>query len=59
LKDALAIAHGTVWSFSPEMISIGPRWGWSFTTVASVPGLMFANAAWNRILPVPGTEYLS
>src|SRR4029079_267416 len=27
LKLALAIDHGTVWSFSPEMISSGPRLG--------------------------------
>ena len=27
LKAALAIAHGTVWSFSPSMMSRGPRSG--------------------------------
>jgi hypothetical protein len=27
LLDALAIAHGTVWSFSPSRISSGPRSG--------------------------------
>src|SRR5207244_2161686 len=29
LNDAFAIAHGTVLSFSPEMISSGPRSGFS------------------------------
>src|SRR5258708_39582085 len=42
LNDALAIAHGTVLSFSPEMISSGPRSGVSLSTFASVHGLRFA-----------------
>ena len=45
LKDACAIAHGTVWSFSPAMTSSGPRSGFSLSTFASVHGLKFAVAA--------------
>src|SRR3982074_1738555 len=38
LKDALAIDHGTVLSFSPETIRSGPRAGFSVSTPASVQG---------------------
>ena len=55
LNDALAIAHGTVWSFSPEMISSGPRLGFLLSTLTSVQGLKFAVAAWNSGAPGAGT----
>src|SRR5579859_1770691 len=45
LNEAFAIAHGTVWSFSPEMMSKGPRSGLIVLTFASVQGLMLAPAA--------------
>src|SRR5262245_41991971 len=45
LYDAFAIAQGTVWSESAEMISIGPRSGFSESTLASDHGLRFAAAA--------------
>ena len=51
LYEAFAIAHGTVWSFSPEMISSGPRSGFFVSTFASVHGLRFAVAAWNSGSP--------
>jgi hypothetical protein len=37
-----------VLSFSPEMISIGPRSGFLLSALASVKGLKFAVAAWNN-----------
>src|SRR5215469_831771 len=40
LQAAFAIAHGTVWSFAPSMISRGPRAGFLVSTFASVQGLM-------------------
>src|SRR5829696_282330 len=46
LYCALATAHGIVWSFSPLMISTGPRSGFLVSTLASVHGLRFAAAAW-------------
>ncbi len=52
--DAFATGHGTVWSASPEMISSGPRSGWSVSTLASVPGWRFAVAAWNSGRPARG-----
>ena len=42
------MAHGTVWSFSPEMISSGPRSGRPVSTLASVHGFRLAVAAWNQ-----------
>src|SRR5580704_15279970 len=36
---------GTVWSFSPDTISIGPRSGLRVSTLSSVRGLKFAGAA--------------
>ena len=51
LKDALAIAHGTVWSFSPEMMSNGPRSAFLVLTFTSVHGFRFAVAAWNSGAP--------
>src|SRR3954453_2867684 len=42
LSAAFAIAHGTVWSFSPSMMSRGPRSGFFVLAFASVRGLMFA-----------------
>src|SRR5437660_2989139 len=36
LYDAFAIAHGTVLSFSPEMMSNGPRSGFLVSTFTSV-----------------------
>ena len=59
LKDAFAIAHGTVWSISPEMIRSGPRSGLSVSTLASVHGLRFAAAAWKIGSPGAGTAYVS
>src|SRR5262245_36237029 len=38
-RPAFAIAHGTVWSFPPSMISSGPRSGFIVATFASVHGL--------------------
>src|SRR5689334_14324899 len=38
LYAPFAIDHGTVWSFSPEMISSGPRSGFSVSTCTSVHG---------------------
>ncbi len=55
LKDALVIAHGTVWSFSPEMSSSGPRSGFSVSTLTSVHGLKLAVAPWKSGLPAAGT----
>ena len=55
LYDAFAIAHGTVLSLSPEMISIGPRPGFFVSTFTSVHGLRFAIAAWKSGAPEPGT----
>src|ERR1700730_13878878 len=40
------MAHGTVLSFSPEMIRSGPRSGFSVSTFASVHGFRLAVAAW-------------
>src|SRR5262249_20600390 len=54
LKDALAIAQGTVWSESAETISIGPRFGFVESTFASDQGFMFADAAWKSGSPPPG-----
>src|SRR2546428_14175575 len=53
------MAHGTVWSFSPEMMSSGPRSGFSVLTLTSVHGLTFAAAAWNRVAPGAGTANVS
>ena len=54
LYEALAMAHGTVWSFSPEMISSGPRSGFLVLTLTSVHGLRLAVAAWNSGTPGAG-----
>ena len=54
LYAALASAQGTMLSFSPEMTSIGPRFGFFLSALASVPGLMFAVAAWNSGRPGAG-----
>src|SRR5205814_8264857 len=45
LKDACAIAHGTVLSFSPEIMSSGPRCAFFVSTFASVHGFRLAAAA--------------
>ncbi|MDB5944295.1 MAG: hypothetical protein JWQ13_3861 [Ramlibacter sp.] len=58
-NDALAIAQGTVLSFSPEMISSGPRCGLSVSTFASVQGLRLADAAWKSGAPEAGTAKVS
>ena len=58
LYEALAIAHGAAWSLSAEMISSGPRSGFSLSTFASVQGLRLAAAAWKSGAPEPGTEKL-
>src|SRR4029077_19771469 len=58
LYAAFAIAQGTVWSESAETISIGPRFGFVESTFASDHGLKFADAAWKRGSPGPGTEEL-
>ena len=49
------IAHGTVWSFSPEISRSGPRSGFSVSTFASVHGLKLAVAAWKSGAPGAGT----
>jgi hypothetical protein len=59
LYAAWLIDHGTVWSFSPERISSGPRSALSVSTFASVHGLKFAVAAWNSGAPGAGTAYAS
>src|SRR5215468_3198577 len=46
LYAAFAIAQGTVWSESAEMISIGPRSSFLELTCASDQGFKFADAAW-------------
>src|SRR3979490_3115476 len=51
----VGLAHGTVWSFSPEMISSGPRSGFFVSTFASVQGLMLAAAAWKSGTPAVRT----
>src|SRR5262245_56050443 len=56
LYEALAMDHGTVWSESAEMISIGPRAGFFVSTFASVHGLRLAAAAWKSGSPAPATE---
>src|ERR1700674_1483007 len=53
------MAHGTVLSFSPEIIRSGPRAGFSVSTLSSVHGLMFAAAAWNSGAPEAGTAYVA
>ena len=55
LNEAFEMAHGTVWSCSPEMISSGPRSASRLLTFASVHGLRFAVAAWNSGIPEAGT----
>ena len=59
LNEALAIAHGTVWSFAPSMISSGPRLGFLVSTCASVRGLRFAATAWNSGAPGAATWKVS
>ena len=49
------MAHGTVWSSSPSMMSSGPRPGFLVSTFASVHGFRLALAAWNSVTPEPGT----
>ena len=50
------MAHGTVWSSSPSMMSSGPRPGFLVSTFASVHGLRLAAAAWNSGTPEPGGQ---
>src|SRR5205085_7871510 len=59
LNEAFAIAQGTVWSFSPETISSGPRSGFLLSTLASVHGFRLAVAAWNSGAPGAGTWKVS
>src|SRR5205814_317689 len=59
LYEALTIAHGTVWSLSPEMSSSGPRSERLLLTFASVRGLRFAVAAWNSGAPEAATWNVS
>jgi hypothetical protein len=56
---AFAIAHGTVWSFSPSMMSRGPRSGFLVSTFDSVHGLRFALPIWARAIPEPATWNVS
>ena len=58
LKAAWEMDRGTVLSSSPEMISSGPRSGFSVSTLASVRGLRLAVAAWNSGAPEAGTAYV-
>ncbi len=53
------MAQGTVWSFSPETISSGPRSVEVVSTLASVHGLKFAAAAWKRGSPGAGLAKVS
>jgi hypothetical protein len=55
LREALAMAQGTVWSRSPSMMRSGPRSGFLVFTLALVQGLRLAVAAWNSGTPEPGT----
>jgi len=50
---------GTVWSFSPDTISIGPRSGLRVSTLSSVRGLKFAVAACQSGAPGAGTANVS
>jgi hypothetical protein len=59
LNEALVIAQGTVWSFSPERISSGPRSAFSVSTFTSVQGLRLAVAAWKSGAPEAGTAKVS
>src|SRR6266702_2806146 len=52
---ALVMAGGAVLSFSPEMISMGPRSGFLLSALASVNGLRLAVAAWNSGVPEADT----
>jgi hypothetical protein len=54
-----AIAPGAVVSFSPEMISSGPRSGFFVSTLTSVHGLTFSVATWNSGVPEAGTANVS
>src|SRR4051794_6414785 len=54
-KIALVMAGGTVLSFSPETISIGPRSGFRLSALASVHALRLAVAAWKIGVPDAGT----
>ena len=59
LYEAFAIAHGTVWSCSPAMSSIGPRSGDLVLTFTSVQGFRLADAAWKIGAPDPATANAS
>ena len=59
LYDEFTIAHGTVWSCSPAISSIGPRSGFLLLTLTSVQGLRFADAAWKIGAPAPATAKAS
>jgi hypothetical protein len=59
LYEALAMAQGTVWSFSPLMNSRGPRSGFFVSTFASVAGLTFAFAICISATPGAATWYVS
>src|SRR5207249_8997180 len=58
LYEASAIAHGTVLSFSPSLISSGPRAAFSVSTFASVQGFRLAVAAWKSGAPDAGTWFV-
>src|SRR2546430_5772951 len=45
LKEAFEIAHGTLLSSSPAMISMGPRFGFLASTFSSVSRYRFADVA--------------
>ena len=53
------MAHGTVWSFSPSMISSGPRFGFFGSTFASVNGFRLAFAICISATPGAATWYVS
>ena len=53
------MAHGTVWSFSPSMISRGPRSGFLVFTFASVHGLRLALPICAKAIPEPATWNVS
>src|SRR5260221_2032845 len=59
LYAAATTVNGTVWSFSPAMSRSGPRSGFQVLTRSSVQGLRLAAADWKKVVPEPGTAYLS
>jgi hypothetical protein len=59
LEGGVGYSRETVWSFSPEMISSGPRSGFVLFTFTSVHGFRLAVAAWKSGTPAAGTAKVS